>query len=140
MHVLECCRFKVKSFSKSKKQHKHFIIERNIRYIDHLGTNICVSMHIRYEFLNISYIYFWYKVFYWFLLLGRVFILNLQYYNICIQHHLYTIFEKISSLSLFVFSHTQLQRVTIITKKAFFIFHISCQEDVCIGICSSDNI
>ena len=36
--------------------------------------------------------------------------------------------------SFFILSHTRLQRVTIITRKGGFIFHLLGKEDVRIGI------
>ena len=52
----------------------------------------------------------------------------------CIQHNIYTIFEKISSFSCFIFSPTRLQWVTLTTREGVFIFHLLGKEDVCIGI------
>ena len=36
----------MKSFPKSKKQHKNFIIKISLLYIEKLGTDIFVSMHV----------------------------------------------------------------------------------------------
>ena len=75
-----------------------------------------------------------------FLILGQLFTLNLQHSKKCIQHRIYTIFDQIYSFSLFIFIHTHLQRVTLITRKGIFIFHISNQEVVWIGIVSNDKV
>ena len=67
------------------------------------------------------------------LLLGHIFTFNILNPKTCIQQNIYAIFEQISSFSCFVFSHTRLQCMTLITRKGVFIFHMSCQEDFRIG-------
>ena len=57
----------------------------------HWNTYLCSY------FLKISYIYFCFKVFCCLLLLVGLFTFHLQHSNTCNQHHIYNIFEKISS-------------------------------------------
>ena len=59
----------------------------------------------------------------------------MKYSKRCIQHNIYTIFEQISIFLLCIFSHTQIQCVTLPTREGVFILHFSGQEDFCISIC-----
>ena len=59
-----------------------------------------------------------------FFLLGKIITLNLQYSKTCNQQHIYSYFEQISSFSCFTVSHARLQRVTIITRKCFYLTYV----------------
>ena len=68
---------------------------------------ICIEPHILVPNFSISHIFpSVIKCFCCFSLLGRLFTSNIQHSKTCIQHHFYTIFEKISSVSCLVFIHT----------------------------------
>ena len=94
-----------------------------------------IEEHIFDPVFSISYIFISIIQFFCcFFILEHLFTWNHQKHEILIQHHLYTNFDKVLSFSCFIFSHTRLQHVTLITRKGVFIFHISGQDDVCIGI------
>ena len=58
----------------------------------------CIETHISVPILSISHLFISIiKCFFGFLLLGQIFTLNLQHSKTCSKHHLYTIFNKISS-------------------------------------------
>ena len=69
-----------------------------------------------------------------FLLLGKLVPFFLQQSKTYIQHHLYTIFEKIFSFNDFILSHTWLQYLILTTRVGIFIFQLSGQQYVCIVI------
>ena len=72
----------------------------------------CIETHILFPNFLISHIFIYpLKFFCCFLLLGEILALNIQHSKICNQHHLYTIFEKISSFHDLIFSYTRLQRM-----------------------------
>ena len=52
--------------------------------------------YINSNFLDISYIYLSFRVFCYLLLLGQIFAFNPQHSKTCNQHHIYTIFDKVS--------------------------------------------
>ena len=89
----------------------------NISFFELVVT--CIKLHIFVPSFSISRIFISIIKFFYFLslLLGQIFPLNILHPKTCIQHSIYTIFEKISSFSSFIFSHTRIQRVTLITKK-----------------------
>ena len=70
----------------------------------------CIETHILVPNFSIFHRFISIIIFFCsFLLLGHIFALNFQHSKTCIQHHLYTIFEKIPRFSCFIFSHTRLQ-------------------------------
>ena len=69
-----------------------------------------------------------------FLILGKLFNLNIQHSKKYNQHHLYIIFEKIPRFPCCGFVHTRIQCVTLKNKGRCFIFHSSGQEDIWIGV------
>ena len=89
---------------------------------------------ISHIFLSVIYIYIY------FLLLGELFTFHIQHSKTCNQHYLYTILEKITSFSLFIFGHTRIQYMTLTNREGVFIFHLSSQEVVCVHIGSSDTV
>ena len=96
----------------------------------------CIETHIFVTILSISHIFISViKFFCCFLLLVKLFNSNIKYSKRCIQHNIYTIFEQISIFLLCIFSHTQIQCVTLPTREGVFILHFSGQEDFCISIC-----
>ena len=70
---------------------------------------------------------------------GKLFTLNIPHHKTFTQHNIYTIFDKIVRFSCFIFIHTRLQRGTLTTRNGVFIFRLSGQEDVCIGIVSRNQ-
>ena len=100
---------------------------------------MCSITYLCSCFLNISYIISIINFFCCFLLLGKLFTWNIHHYKIHIQHHFYTTFEKIFSFSCLIFKHMQFQRVTLITRKCVFIFHLSGQGSVLICIGSTNK-
>ena len=79
---------------------------------------LCIETRILVPIFSIYHIFTSIiRVFCRLLLLGNIFNLNIQHSKTCNQHHLYTIFEQIPSFSCFIFSHTRLQRVILITRK-----------------------
>ena len=62
------------------------------------------NKYLCFQYLNISYIFFLSHFFCCFLNLGNIFTFNLQDYKTCIQHHIYTIVDKISSILWFLSS------------------------------------
>ena len=104
-------------------------------------VSTCIEAHIFVTSCSISHIFISIIQFFcFFLLLGQIFTWNIQHYKTHIQHQLYTVFEQIFKKSCFIFSHTQIQRMKLITRKRVFIFHISGQDGVCIGIGSSNRV
>ena len=78
----------------------------------------CIESHIFVPDFSISHIFLSIiKFFCCLLVLGQPFTVNIEHSNKCIQHNLYTIFEKIYSLFFFIFSHTWLQGVVLITRE-----------------------
>ena len=73
--------------------------------------------YINSNFLDISYIYLSFKVFCYFLLLGQIFTFNPQHSKTCNQHHIYTIFDKVSIFSCFILGHMRLQWATLTTRE-----------------------
>ena len=79
----------------------------------------CIETHIFVPSFLISHTFISVIIFFccFSLLLEQIFTLNVLNSKTCIQHNIYTIFEEISSFSLFIFIHTRLQRVTLTTRK-----------------------
>ena len=96
----------------------------------------CIEKYSFVPGFSISHIFISILIFFccFSLILGQLVTLNILHPNKCIQHNIYTIFEKISSFSCFIFIHTRIQHVTLPTRKGVLIFHPSGQEDVLIGI------
>ena len=95
--------------------------------------------YISSSFLNKSCIPFHHKFFCCFLLLGCIFTLNVQRSKTCIQHHIYTIFKKNQFSVLHIYPHAAPTCDTN-NKERCFIFHLSGQEDVWIGIGYIDQV
>ena len=88
----------------------------NISLFELVAT--CIETHILDPNFSISHIFISIiKFLYCLLLLGKLFTLNIQHSNKCIQHHISTIFEQICSFSCFIFRHTRLQHVTLKTRE-----------------------
>ena len=78
----------------------------------------CIETHVFIPDFLVSHIFVSILKFsFGLLLFGQIFTFHLQHSNIWIQHHIYTIFEKISSFSYFILSYTRLQLVTLPTRK-----------------------
>ena len=81
----------------------------------------CIETHILVTNFSISHKFPSVIIcFFCFLLLGHIFPLNIQQSKICIQHNLYTIFDKMSIVSCCVFSHTRIQCMTLTTREFFY--------------------
>ena len=100
----------------------------------------CIETHILVPNVSIYHIFISIIKFFCLLLLEKIPNLNLQHSKKYIQHNIYTIFKKISSFSSFIFCHTRLQHVALTTREDVFIFHISSQVLICIGIWSRDMV
>ena len=88
------------------------LFESVVTYIE---THICVpSFLISHIFISVIKFFCFFS-----LLLGQPFTLNILHPKTCIQHNIYTIFEKTFRFSFFVLIHTRLQRVTLTTRKGF---------------------
>ena len=82
----------------------------------------CIETHILVTNFSISHKFPSVIIcFFCFLLLGHIFPLNIQQSKICIQHNLYTIFDKMSIVSCCVFSHTRIQCMTLTTREFFYL-------------------
>ena len=78
----------------------------------------CIETHIFVASFSIYHVFISIiKFLYCFLLLGKLFTLIIQHSKTCNQHNLYTIFDKIPSLSWVIFFHTWLQCGPLTTTK-----------------------
>ena len=104
------------------------LLPSSLTWIYNIGStppwsSLPFSCHVHWNtytysyFLNISYIYLSFKVFYCFLILGKLFNFHIQKSNTCNQHHLYNIFEKRSIFSCLICGHTRIYWVTLTTRE-----------------------
>ena len=102
------------------------LLPSSLTCIQKIGSNIslfelvvtCIETHVLVANFSTSHIFLSIiNKLCCFLILGQLLNSNPQHSKKCIQHHLYTIFEKISSFLCFIFSHTQIQCVKLITRE-----------------------
>ena len=92
----------------------------NILFFELVVT--CIETHTFVPSFSIYHIFIYIRKFFccFSLILGQIFTLNILHPKKCIQHNIYNIFEQIYSFSCFIFIHTRIQHVTLITRNCVF--------------------